>query len=96
MLARVVTFEGGTADGIRAAVEQLRSDIDKGPPEGVKSTGLTMLYDADAGRVLFIGLFASEDDLRASEPVLEAMSPPEGTGQRTSVDVYEVAADARM
>src|SRR5215204_6383511 len=95
MLARVTTFEGGTADGIRAAVEQLRSDIPSGPPEGVKSTGLTMLFDADRGRVLFIGLFANEDDLRASEPALEAMSPPEGTGKRSSVDIYEVGADAR-
>jgi hypothetical protein len=96
MHARVVTFEGGTADGIRAAVDQIRSDITQGPPEGVKSTGLTMLHDADGGRVLFIGLFESEDDMRASEPALEAMSPPEGLGGRASVDVYEVAADVRM
>ena len=96
MLARVVTFEGGTADGIRAAVEQLQSDIQKGPPEGVKSTGLTMLVDPDGGRVLFIGLFASEEDLRASEAALEAMSPPAEMGKRGSVDVYEVAADVRM
>jgi hypothetical protein len=96
MHARVVTFEGGTADGIRAAVEQLQSDIQQGPPEGVKSTGLTMLVDPDGGRVLFVGLFASEEDLRASEAALEAMSPPDGTGNRVSVDVYEVGADVRM
>jgi hypothetical protein len=96
MLARVVTFEGGTADGIRAAVEQIRSEVNQGPPEGVKSSGITMLHDADGGRVLFIGLFANEEDLRASEPALEAMSPPEGMGRRASVDVYDVAADARM
>jgi hypothetical protein len=41
MLARVTTFEGGTADGIRAAVEPLQSDIPSGPPPGVKSNGLT-------------------------------------------------------
>jgi hypothetical protein len=96
MLARVTTFEGGTADGIRAAVEQLQSDIPKGPPEGIKSNGLTMLVDPDGGRVLFIGLFASEDDLRASESTFEEMSPPEGMGTRSSVDVYEVGADVRV
>jgi hypothetical protein len=95
MLARVTTFEGGTADGIRAAVEQLRSDIPEGPPPGVKSNGLTMLVDPDGGRVLFIGLFENEADLRASEPALEEMSPPEGMGTRSSVDVYEVGADVR-
>jgi hypothetical protein len=96
MLARVTTFQGGTADGIRAALDQLQSDIQQGPPPGVKSNGLTMLVDPDGGRVLFIGLFASEDDLRASEAALEEMSPPEGMGTRSSVDVYEVGADVRM
>jgi hypothetical protein len=96
MLARVTTFEGGTADGIRAAVEQLQSDIPQGPPPGVKSNGLTMLVDPDGGRVIFIGLFATEEDLRASESVLEEMSPPEGVGKRSSVDVYQVGAEVRM
>jgi hypothetical protein len=97
-LARVVTFEGGTAEGIRAAVAQVQSDIQEndGPPEGVKSSGLTFLANPDGGRVLFVGLFANEDDLRSSESTLENMSPPEGMGQRASVDVYEVAADLRM
>ena len=96
MLARVTTFEGGTADGIRAAAEQLRSDVQQGPPPGIKSNGLTMLVDPDGGRVMFIGLFASEDDLKASEPALEEMSPPEGMGRRVSLDVYEVGAEVRM
>lgn len=96
MLARVTTFEGGTADGVRAAAEQLRSDIPQGPPPGVKSSGLTMLVDPDGGRVVFIGLFASEEDLRASESALDEMTPPEGMGSRASVDVYEVGADVRM
>jgi len=96
MLARVTTFEGGTADGVRAAVEQLQSDARSGPPPGVKSDGLTMLFDANGGRAMFIGLFASEEDLRASEAALEAMSPPEGAGTRSSVDIYEVGVDVRM
>ena len=96
MLARVTTFEGGTADGVRAAVQQLQSDIPSGPPPGIKSNGLTMLVDPDGGRMMFIGLFASEEDLRESEAALQEMSPPEGAGTRSSVDVYEVGADVRM
>jgi hypothetical protein len=46
--------------------------------------------------VMMIGLFASEENLRASESALEEMSPPEGAGKRTSVDVYQVGADIRM
>lgn len=96
MLARVVTFEGGTEEGIRRGMEQLRSEASSGPPAGVKSSGLTVLVDSEGGRVIFIGLFANEDDLRESEAVLEQMSPPEGAGSRSSVDVYEVGFDVRM
>jgi hypothetical protein len=96
VLARVTMWEGGSPEGIRAAAEDMRSRIPSGPPEGLKSTGITMLVDPDGGRVLFIGLFADEDDLRASEPVLQAMDVPEGMGTRGAVDVYEVAAEARM
>ena len=96
--ARVVTFEGGTADGLRAAAEQVESDVQSsgGPPEGVRSTGFTFLVDPDGQSAMFIGLFASREDLDASIPVLEAMDPPDGMGQRASVTVYEVGADVRM
>jgi hypothetical protein len=96
MLARVTTWEGGTADGIRAASEEMRSNLSQGPPPGLKSSGLTMLADPEGGRVLMIGLFASEDDLRESEPVLKQMNPPEGLGSRAALDVYEVAAEVRI
>ena len=96
MLARVATWEGGTPDEIRAAGESMRSNIGQGPPPGLKSNGITMLIDPDGGRVLMIGMFASEEDLRDSEPVLKQMDPPDGIGTKTAVDIYEVAAEARM
>jgi hypothetical protein len=96
MLARVTTWEGGTADGIRAASAEMRSNISQGPPPGVKSTGLTMLVNPEGSRVMMIGLFASEDDLRESEAVLKQMNPPEGLGSRSAIDVFEVAAEVRM
>jgi hypothetical protein len=70
MLARVTAWEGGSAEGIRAASEEMRSNVSQGPPPGVKSTGLTMLADPQAGRGLMIGLFETEDDLRESEAAL--------------------------
>jgi len=95
MLARVTTWEGGTPDGIRAAAEDMRSNIPQGPPPGVKSTGITMLIDPDGGRMMMIGLFANEDDLRNSESALQQMNPPEALGKRVAVDVYELGAEAR-
>jgi hypothetical protein len=96
MLARVTTWEGGTADGIRGAAAEMRSNIAQGPPPGLKSTGFTMLVDPDAGRVMMIGMFDSEADLRESELVLKQMNPPAGLGSRTSIEVFEVGAEVRM
>jgi len=96
MLARVTTWEGGTADGIRAASEEMQSNVAQGPPPGVKSTGLTMLIDPEGGRVMMIGLFATEADLQESEAALKEMNPPEGLGSRSGTDVYEVATEVRM
>jgi hypothetical protein len=55
-----------------------------------------MLADPEGGKVVMIGLFANEDDLRASEAALKQMNPPEGIGNRGGVEIYEVAADVRM
>ena len=96
MLARVTTWEGGTADGIRAAAEEMRSNVSLGPPPGVKSAGLTMLLDPEGGRVMMIGLFESENDLVESEVALKEMDPPEGMGSRGPVEVFKVAAEVRM
>jgi hypothetical protein len=96
MLARMTTWEGGTAEGIRAAAEEMRSNVSQGPPPGVKSTGFTMLVDPEGGRVVMLGLFATQDDLQQSEAALKQMNPPEGLGARGPVEVYEVAVEVRM
>jgi hypothetical protein len=55
-----------------------------------------LVVGGEGGRVLMIGLFASEDDLREREAVLEQMNPPERLGSRAAIDVYEVTAEVRM
>jgi hypothetical protein len=96
MLARVTTFEGGTADGIRSAMEALNAQIPAGPPPGVNAKGLTVLADAEAGRVLWIGLFENEEALRSSEAALSQVTLPPAMGAPTSLNVFEVAAEARV
>jgi len=97
MYARVATWEGGNAEAIRAASEEIASRAASRPPEGVPFVGFTLLVDPEGGRALAIGLFKTEDDLRAGDAVLNEMSPPgEGMGQRASVGVYEVAVDVRQ
>jgi hypothetical protein len=96
MLARVTTWQGGTADGIRAAMDEMKSRAASGPPEGVKSAGFTLLGDPESGRVLMFGLFENEDDLRSSEAALQAMDVPRDIGTRSGPEIYEVGVDIRM
>lgn len=96
MYARVVKWEGGDAQAIREAVERIRADAASGPPEGVPSTGFTFLADPEGGRVIAIGLFATEEDLRTGDAKLNEMSPPVSMGTRSPVEVYEVGFDIRM
>jgi hypothetical protein len=96
MYARVAKWEGGSADAIRESVAQIRTDSASGPPEGVPSTGFTFLTDVQNGRVMAIGLFETEEDLRKGDATLNEMSPPTSMGDRVSVEHYEVAADIRL
>ena len=58
MYARAVRFTGvnqETVDRVRQRVEE--SD---GPPPGVKSTAMKLLFDADQGTAIFVGFFAND------------------------------------
>jgi hypothetical protein len=97
MYARVVRWEDGDADAIRKSAEEINSRAGSGPPEGVPSTGFTLLIDPENGRTLSIGLFETEEDYAKGDETLNAMDPPGGSlGNRTSVDKYEVALDVRI
>jgi hypothetical protein len=96
MYARVVRWDGGSAEAIRESVEQINADAQSGPPEGVPARGLLMLVDPDGGRSMVISLFATEDDLRTADATLNRMSPPSDLGRRAPVETYEVAFDIRV
>ena len=87
-LARVVSFDGVTAERIEA----LRKEIGEGGrPEEIPATEILVLHDAEGERSLTIVFFDSEDDYARGDAALNAMSPPETPGKRTGVEKYEVA-----
>ncbi len=97
MHARVARFDGAQGDAMRRSAEQINSQASSGPPEGVPAIGFLMLIDPDNGRGCAITLFETEEDMRKGHEVLNEMSPPDdGFGQRTSVEMYEVAVDMRI
>lgn len=91
MYVRAVRFTGVTADTIdRVKAEVEDSD---GPPPGVRATAMKMLYDAEQGTSIFLGFFASEQDMLDADQVFEAMDPGDTPGTRASVDRCEVVID---
>ena len=87
-LARVVSFEGVDKDRI----EQMKREMQAGErPEGLPSTEIIILHDAEVDRSLAIVFFESEDDYRLGDETLNAMPAGDTPGQRTSVTKYDVA-----
>jgi hypothetical protein len=88
---RVVRFTGVSAD----RMNQLRGRVQEsgGPPEGVPTTGLQIVFDESQGTAVVLQFFDSEEDMRTGAAVLEAMDPADTPGTRASVDAGEVVAD---
>jgi hypothetical protein len=93
MHMRVVRFTGVSADRIEALRAQVADS--GGPPEGVPTSGLTVLFDADQGTAVVLQQFETAEDMEAGARVLNAMDPSETPGTRASVDSCEVALDVK-
>jgi hypothetical protein len=92
MYARVVRFTDVSADRIKEIGSRIESE--GGPPEGVDSTGMKLIFDEGQGTAVFIGFFDSEEKMKSSAKVLEAMDTGETPGTRASVDAGEVTVEA--
>jgi hypothetical protein len=93
MHVRVVRFTGVTRDRIDA----LRARVEEagGPPPGVRTTALTVLFDEDQGTAVVLQHFDTEEDLIEGGRVFSAMEPGETPGTRASVDNCETAIDVQ-
>ena len=91
MYARAVRFTDVTPERI----EEIKARVDEqgGPPEGVDSSGLKLLYDESQGTAIFVGFFDDEEKMRAAAAVLEAMDSGDTPGTRASIDQCEVVLE---
>lgn len=92
MHARVVRFTDVTPERIAEIVGRIEEQ--GGPPPGVPSTGMKLLYDESQSTAVFVGFFANEEDLRRGSEVFDQMDTGETPGTRASVDLCEVKAEA--
>ena len=87
-LARAVTFEGVD----RKRMEELSKEIENDPrPDDIPATEILMLHDEAANTSLVILFFENEDDYARGDAALNAMTPGDTPGRRTSVTKYTVA-----
>jgi hypothetical protein len=88
MFVRAVRFTDVSAERIEALLARIE-DSD-GPPPGVPSTGLKMLYDEDQGTAVVLQYFATAEDMDAGAQAFSAMDAAETPGTRASVDMCEI------
>jgi hypothetical protein len=91
---RVVRFTDVTS----ARVDELLARIDEadGPPEGVPTTGLQLVFDEKQGTAVVLQLFETEEDMQTGARVFAAMDPAETPGTRASVDMGELKVDVHV
>ena len=94
MHARVVRFTDVTPETIAKVTSNVEES--DGPPPGVESSGMKLLYDADQGTAIFVGFFDDEQKMRDADAVFEAMDTSDTPGTRASIDRCEVKIEREM
>ena len=67
-----------------------------GPPPGVNSSAMKLLYDADQSTAIFIGYFATEEDMHEADAIFQAMDGADTPGTRASIDQCEVKIEREV
>lgn len=91
MYVRVVRFADVSAERMEALLARVKEA--GGPPPGVASTRLTVLFDEAEGTAVVLQRFASAADMEQGAKVFAAMDPSETPGTRVSVDSCELKLD---
>jgi hypothetical protein len=106
MYVRIARFEGLDANSMDAQVAEMKRQMDEarsgelpaGAPEGVRTlmdtvTRFIELGDRESGTAVALVFCATEEDMARADAALNEMSPGEGGGSRTGVEILEVMLD---
>ena len=88
-VARAVTFEGVDSQHMAELSKQIENDP---RPDDIPATEILLLHDESASTSLVIVFFENEEDYARGDAALNAMTPGDTPGRRTSVTKYTVAA----
>lgn len=94
MYVRTVRFTDVSA----ARMQELLARIEEsdGPPPGVPTTGLKILFDEAQGTAVVLQHFESAEDMEAGDKAFSAMDSSETPGTRASVDMCEMKLERTL
>lgn len=84
MYVRVVRFTD--VDEAKMSALTARVEASGGPPPGVETVGLDVLFDAAQGTAVVLQRFATAEAMAAAEAIFDGMDASETPGTRTSID----------
>lgn len=88
MFVRAVRFSGVEPERVEALASMIGEA--EGPPPGIPSVGVEILYDEQQRTVLMLDFYATAEDMEAGGKVLDAMDSSQAPGKRESVDMSEI------
>jgi hypothetical protein len=107
MYARIARFEGGDASRIDAQVAEMKMQMQSAKsggglpadaPEGAQTlmesvSRFMHFVDRQSGTSVGIAFCDTEEKMQRAHAALNEMSPEEGSGRRTSAEIFELAID---
>jgi hypothetical protein len=91
MNVRVVRFTEVSAERIESLVARINES--DGPPPGIPSTAIKVMFDETQGTAIVLQYFATAEDMRAGGEAFNAMDVSDTPGTRASVDMCEIALE---
>ena len=94
MFVRIVRFTDVSGERMQELLARVEES--GGPPPGVPSTGIKVLFDEAQGTAVVLQYFDSAEDMEAGAQVFSAMDPSETPGTRASVDMCEMKVERSL
>lgn len=91
MYVRAVRFTDVSKERMEGLLARVKEA--DGPPPGVDSTGLTVLFDEEQRTAIVLQRFETAQAMEAGAKVFAAMDASETPGTRASVDACELKLD---
>ncbi len=94
MYVRAVRFTGVSAERMETLLARVNEA--GGPPPGVNSNGLTVMFDEAQGTAIVLQRFATAADMEEGAKVFAAMDSSDTPGTRASVDACELKLELEV